>query len=81
MSLSGAHNKETKTVVVSIPETLHGKVERLIKEKSFESISEYVSFLLREDVSKYEEDQLTEDPKPDEVERIKQKLRNLGYLQ
>lgn len=80
MSLDGTSGKESKTSAVPIPETLLGGAEPLIKEKGFESISEYVLSLLREDISRYEADQITEHLKPDEMEHIKQRLRSLGYL-
>ena len=80
MSLSGKSDKESKASAVSIPETLLGRAEPLIKEKGFESISEYVLSLLREDISRCEADQLTEYIAPVELEHIKQRLKSLGYL-
>jgi len=80
MSLSGKSDKESKASAVSIPETLLGSAEPLIKEKGFESISEYVLSLLREDISRCEADQLTEYITPVELEHIKQRLKSLGYL-
>lgn len=81
MSLDGMRGKEvSKTSAVSVPETLLARAEPLVKEKGFDSISEYVLSLLREDISRYDADQITEYLKPVEMERIKQRLRSLGYL-
>ncbi len=81
MGLAGKSGNESKASAVSIPKTLLGRAEPLIREKGFESISEYVLSLLHEDISRYEADQVTEYIKPVEVEHIKQRLRSLGYLQ
>ncbi|MBI2937949.1 MAG: CopG family transcriptional regulator [Thaumarchaeota archaeon] len=80
MSLSGKSDKESKASAVSIPKTLLGGAEHLMKEKGFDSISEYVLSRLREDISRYEADQLTEYITPVELEYIKQRLKSLGYL-
>ncbi len=80
MSLSGTSGKESKTVTVIVPQALHLRSEKLMNEKGFESFSDYLVFLLRKSISEYEADQVTEQLKPDEIERIKQRLRSLGYL-
>ncbi len=80
MSLSGTSGKESKASAISIPETLLGGAEHLMKEKGFDSISEYVLSLLREDISRHEAEQITEYITPVEMEHIKQRLKSLGYL-
>ena len=71
---------DTKHVTISIPTTLHKKVSELIKDTGFHSVSEYVTFMLREIVSKREEEKMQEPLTKEDVERIKRKLKALGYL-
>ena len=67
-----------KFTTVSIPTQLFQKVEERIKGTGFTSVSSYVAYVLREIVveEEHEEEPFT---KEDE-ERVKQRLRALGYL-
>ena len=67
-----------KFTTVSIPAPLFKKIEDRIKGTGFTSVSSYVTYILREIVS---EKEVTSEPftKEDE-ERVKNKLRALGYL-
>ncbi|MFC2162654.1 CopG family transcriptional regulator [Candidatus Altiarchaeota archaeon] len=66
----------TKYTTVSIPETLAVKVRDQIRDTGFKSLSDYVTFVLREIVStKREWDDTLE-----AQEKVKEKLRMLGYL-
>ena len=73
--------KSKKFTTVSIPTPLFNKVERRIKDTGFTSVSSYVTYVLREIVAEEEETKQAEDPfsKEDE-ERVKDRLRSLGYL-
>ncbi|KAA0003016.1 MAG: CopG family transcriptional regulator [Thermoplasmata archaeon] len=66
------------TTTVSIPAPLFKKIEERIKGTGFTSVSSYVTYVLRELIAEEEEE---EEPftKEDE-ERIKERLRALGYL-
>ena len=67
-----------KFTTVSIPAPLFKKVEERIKGTGFTSVSSYVTYVLREIIS----DEGTEEvpfTREDE-ERVKEKLRALGYL-
>jgi len=70
--------KEKKFTTVSIPTPLFKKIEERIKGTGFTSVSSYVTYVLREIVAEEEE---TEEPftKEDE-ERVKARLRALGYI-
>jgi Arc/MetJ-type ribon-helix-helix transcriptional regulator len=79
-------NKQSKTrserkkfTTVSIPTPLFRKVEERIRGTGFTSVSSYVTYVLREIVA--EEDEEAEKPftKEDE-ERVKARLRALGYI-
>lgn len=67
-----------KFTTVSIPTILFKKIEERIKGTGFPSVSGYVAYVLREVVV---EDEVDNEPfsKEDE-ERVKEKLRALGYL-
>jgi metal-responsive CopG/Arc/MetJ family transcriptional regulator len=70
--------EEKKFTTVSIPTLLFKKVEERIKGTGFTSVSSYVAYVLREVVSE-EEDEGEPFTKEDE-ERVKERLRALGYL-
>ena len=69
---------EKKFTTVSIPTPLFKKVQERIKGTGFTSVSSYVTYVLREVVSE-EEDEAQPFSKEDE-ERVKDRLRALGYL-
>ncbi len=71
--------KDKKYTTVSIPTPLFKKIEDRIRGTGFTSVSSYVTYVLREILA---EDEVSEEPftKEDE-ERIKQRLRALGYLE
>lgn len=63
---------------VSIPASLYEKIEEMIKGTSTESVSEYVTQIVKKSLEKKAEtpDSLS---KEDE-EKVKQRLKALGYL-
>ena len=71
---------DTRHATISIPLTLHKRIRELIKDTGFRSVSEYVTFVLREIVSRREEERVQEPFTKEDVERIKRKLKALGYL-
>ncbi|MGA3405801.1 MAG: CopG family transcriptional regulator, partial [Candidatus Bathyarchaeia archaeon] len=64
---------------IEIPESLYNRMEARIKGSNFGSVSEYVSFILRERLTTEEEGSKTVYSKEDE-EKIKSRLKDLGYL-
>jgi Arc/MetJ-type ribon-helix-helix transcriptional regulator len=76
---SNRRSERKKFTTVSIPAPLFRKVEERIKGTGFTSVSSYVTYVLREIVA--EEDEEAEKPftKEDE-ERVKARLRALGYI-
>ena len=52
----------------------------LIKDTGFNSVSEYVTFMLREVLSRKDEEKGHEPLTEEDVEHIKRKLKALGYL-
>lgn len=70
--------EEKKFTTVSIPTPLFKKVEERIKGTGFTSVSSYVTYVLREVVSEEEEE--TEPFTKQDEERVKDRLRALGYI-
>ena len=68
-----------KVKSVEIPETLYNKIEAKMKGSSFTSVSEYVAFMLRERFVSEEEGSKSAFSKEEE-EKVKARLRDLGYL-
>ncbi len=70
--------EERKYTTVSIPVTLYRRLESMIQGTGFRSVSEYVTYLLREIVAMKEGREPT--LSPEEIEEIKRRLKALGYL-
>jgi Arc/MetJ-type ribon-helix-helix transcriptional regulator len=69
--------EERKFTTVSIPSPLFKKVEQRIKDTGFTSVSSYVAYVLREIITEEEEEEpFSEEDK----ERVKERLRALGYI-
>ncbi len=69
---------EEKMVTVEIPASLYAKIEGIIKDTGFKSVSSYVTYVLREVLAEDEEEQ--EVFSKEDEERVKERLRSLGYL-
>ena len=70
--------EEKKFTTVSIPTLLFKKIEARIKGTGFTSVSSYVTYVLREVVAEEEEE--GEPFTKEDEERVKERLRALGYL-
>ena len=70
---------EKKYTTISIPTPLAEKIKKIIEGTGFNSLSSYVTYVLREVISGMEEDADEGFSKEDE-ERVKDRLRALGYL-
>ena len=70
-----------KYTTVSIPTALHLRVSKIIGDKQgFKSVSDYTTYVLREIVAMHETDRVPQPFTSDDVEKIKVRLRALGYL-
>lgn len=76
----GKIEKERKFTTVSIPVTLFKRIKKLIEGTGFTSVSDYVTYVLREVVAMHEKEKFQEPFSQEDIERIKEKLRALGYL-
>ncbi len=72
--------KEGNTyTTISIPTPLAEKIKKRIEGTGFNSLSSYVTYVLREVISGIEEESEEAFSKEDE-EKVKDRLRALGYL-
>lgn len=71
--------EEKKYTSVSIPIPLYNKVKDQIKDTGFTSVSDYVTYVLRELVTESPGEAKDEFSKEEEA-KVKDRLRALGYL-
>jgi Arc/MetJ-type ribon-helix-helix transcriptional regulator len=72
-------SEEKKYTTISIPVQLAEKIKKRIQGTGFTSISSYVTYVLKEVLSGLDAESSEEFSKEDE-ERVKARLRSLGYL-
>lgn len=66
-----------KYTTISIPTSLAEKIKKRIEGTGFNSISSYVTHVLRELFSNMEEEETLDE---EEEEKIKERLKALGYI-
>ena len=75
--------KMERKITVEIPEALHNKLAQILTDSDFGSVQEFVVYVLN-DLSTTgwpkEEKVSKEEISEEEMEKIKTRLRNLGYL-
>ena len=71
--------REHMYTTVSIPTPLFNKIKERIKGTGFTSVSSFVTYVLREVLASLEEKEDVHLTKEEE-EKIKQRLRALGYI-
>jgi len=76
--ISSGGKMEKEFTSVSIPTSLYKKIEEKIKGTDISSVSSYVARVLRENLAKEEENK--EVFTPEEEEKIKERLKALGYI-
>ncbi|MBE0460436.1 MAG: CopG family transcriptional regulator [Candidatus Aminicenantes bacterium] len=69
-------DKEFTTV--SIPSSLYKKIEEKIKGSEITSVASYITKVLRESISK--EEQVQEAFSKEDEEKVKERLKALGYI-
>jgi Arc/MetJ-type ribon-helix-helix transcriptional regulator len=72
--------EEKKYTTISIPTPLAEKIKKRIEGTGFNSLSSYVTYVLREVISNVEEDENDEAFSKEDEEKVKDRLRALGYL-
>jgi len=71
--------RDSKFTTVSIPTPLFEKIKKRIEGTGFTSVSSYVVYVLREILAEESASQDEAFTREDE-ERVKERLRSLGYL-
>lgn len=66
-----------KMKCVEIPESLYRAVEQKIQDTDFPSVSEFVTYIVRESIPKLSK---RESLSKEEEEAIKRRLKSLGYI-
>ena len=70
-----------KEYTVTIPEDVYKKIEGRIEGAGFDSVSDYVTYVLREVLASLEEEEEEEQVfSEEEEEKVKERLRALGYI-
>ncbi|RLF40892.1 MAG: CopG family transcriptional regulator [Thermoplasmata archaeon] len=77
--MSDKKTDDKKYTTISIPTPLAEKIKKRIEGTGFHSLSSYVTYVLREVLSGMEEEEEEAFTKEDE-EKVKERLRALGYL-
>ncbi len=66
---------------IEIPDEIYREIERRVREsEEFESVEEYVNFVLEELLKEDEEEEEEPVMSEEEEEMVKERLRGLGYL-
>jgi len=71
----------SKYTTITIPTPLAEKIKARMEGTGFTSVSEYVTYILREVLANIEaEEREREILSKEEEEKVKERLRNLGYI-
>jgi len=70
---------EHDRVTLKIPRPLYDKLRTVIQGSGFRSVNEFVVYVLRDLIS-LRQDEKEADLSKDEIDIIKQRLKNLGYF-
>jgi len=74
-----ASDKRRKYTTVSIPKPLYEKIKKRIEGTDFTSVSDYVTYVLRVILASLEEKEKEEVFSEEEKEKVKERLRALGF--
>jgi len=67
-------------VKIKIPKRLIGKIKAHIKQTEFKSVDEYATFVLEEVIKDVSEQEPEEVFSEEDEQKVKERLRALGYL-
>jgi len=72
--------QEKERATIDIPVSLYEKIEKRIEGTEFSSVSEWATYVLKEVLANLEEEEKEESLTKKDEERIKERLKALGYL-
>ncbi|MHA1412727.1 MAG: CopG family transcriptional regulator [Promethearchaeota archaeon] len=79
--MSEEENHKVEYTTVSIPKPLADKIKERMKGTGFSSVSSYVTYVLRQVISSIEAEERSKKAfTEEEEEKVKQRLRDLGYI-
>lgn len=68
-------------VTIKIPRVLYQRLKLIVEDSGFESVTDFVVYVLRDLVADRGRGDGREDSlSPEEIQAIRRRLRNLGYL-
>ena len=73
-------SKSADKVTIKIPRPLYEKIGRVIEGSGYNSVTDFIVYVLRDLVASHELPGLARQEQ-DDLERVKQRLRALGYLE
>jgi len=73
-------SEKKEYVSISIPVELYKNIEKKIEKSDFTSVSEYVTYVLKEVLESLDEEDKEEVFTEEEEKKVKERLRALGYL-
>ena len=73
------NDKKDNKVTIKIPRPLYNNLKFLIEDSGFNSVNDFIVYILRDLASNTKIDSEVQLSK-EEIETIKERLRNLGYL-
>jgi len=84
MSAKGVKIGETK-VTIKIPRNLYNRISEIVKGSGFNSVTDFIVYVLRDLVSTDVERKASEKPEQiglsmEEIQAIRKRLKSLGYL-
>ncbi len=81
VSIMSEDEYKVEYTTVSIPKPLVEKIKERMKGTGFSSVSSYVTYVLRQVISSIEEEERSKQAfTKEEEEKVKQRLRDLGYI-
>ena len=67
-------------VTIKIPRPLYDKIARVIDGAGYNSVTDFVVYVMRDLVASHEVAEQQQSSDASELERVKQRLRGLGYM-
>ncbi len=81
MKIMSEDEHKVQYTTVSIPKILADKIKERMKGTGFPSVSSYVTYILRQMLTSTEEEEKSKEAfTKEEEEKVKQRLRDLGYI-
>jgi len=76
---SGASSRDK--VTIKIPRSLYQRLRAIVQDSGFDSVTDFVVYVLRDLVAAQAREEGDSTPlRAQEIQAIRQRLRNLGYL-